>query len=195
MSQSILYIVAALAGLAAALCFGPAHADFYTLEGRFHCLDAPAANCVDMSPVTPMAGSPDDQPAELPAAKAEPAIEVPPLVVNAEQGKDSARDPILDIATRVEAGKPSAADVRRLQSMAHDGDGRAIELLAWCDYAGIGVPRDPVAAYLLYGVAAMAGITRASANQTIIFEYVLTPNQRQMVLNIQNDDIDTQTAK
>jgi hypothetical protein len=192
MSQSILYIIAALAGLAAALCFGPAHADFYTLEGRFHCLDAPAANCVDMTPVTPLAGSPDD---EAPPAKAEPAIEVPPLVVNAEQGKDTARDPILDIATRVEAGKPSAADMRRLQSMAHDGDGRAIELLAWCDYAGIGVPRDPVAAYLLYGVAAMAGITRASANQAVIFEYVLTPNQRQMVLDIQNEDIDTLTAK
>lgn len=194
MSQSLLYFIAALAGLAAALFFAPARADFYSLEGKYHCLETPGADCADMSPVAPAPSSSDEDETDRPAARApseEPAIEVPPLLMSAEQSRpEVSPDPMVDIATRIEAGKPSTADLRRLRTMSRSGDGRAIELLAWCDYAGVGVPRDPVAAYLLYGVAALAGISRASANQAVIFEYVLTPNQRQMVLDIQNDDGD-----
>jgi len=195
MSPSLLYVMAALAGLVAALYLGPAHADFYTLEGRFQCLDKAASDCTDMSPVMPLAGSPNDAAIVPPGTPAEPALEVPPPVVKAEQDKAAPRDPVLDIASRVEASKPTKADMNRLQSLSREGDGRAIELLAWCHYAGIGLARDPVAAYLLYGVAALAGVTRASANQRVIFEYALTPDQRQMVLEIQNEDIDPLTLK
>ncbi len=74
-----------------------------------------------------------------------------------------------------------------MHTLAHRGDSRAIELLAWCDYVGVGEARDPVAAYILYGIAALSGIARASTNQAVIYEYILTPDERQAVLDIQND--------
>jgi len=104
------------------------------------------------------------------------------------------QDPLHEIASRIEAGKPSSEDLHRLRTLSRTGDGRAIELLAWCDYFGVGLPRDPVAAYILYGIASLAGVAGASANQAVIYNYVLTPNQRQMVLDIQNDDFDFEAA-
>ncbi|HKT16569.1 MAG TPA: hypothetical protein VJR47_00920 [Stellaceae bacterium] len=183
----------ALLGAAAAACVAPAHADFYTLDGRFACLDKPDAGC----------GGPGRAelrlPAEKPAAAAQdatvaiapaPADPPPPSRPTAPQTKAAASgpyNPVDAIAAAIKRNRVSAEDVATLQRLSQAGNARATELLAWCDFKGLGVARDPVAAYVLYGVAALAGIPKASANQTVIFEYALTSEQRQKVLDMQNE--------
>ncbi len=179
----------------------PARADFYTLDGKFACLDGDASVCADrghaadqLVPRKP-ADSPGTAPAETSAPSNDPLIQAPPALNalhRAESG--TSHDPMRDIAAHIEAGKPSSEDLQRLRTLSRSGDARAIELLAWCDYFGIGLPRDPVRAYIMYGIASLAGVAGASANQAVIYAYVLTPTQRQMVLDIQNDDIDGETA-
>lgn len=121
----------------------------------------------------------------------DPVLKAPPTLARDRREKNAdSQDPIVEIAARIEAGKPSSEDLKHLHTLSRSGDGRAIELLAWCDYFGIGSPRDPVAAYILYGIASLAGVAGADANQAVIYEYVLTPGQRQLVLDIQNDDIE-----
>jgi len=184
-TRAIWCALAALAGFIVGLAVVPARADFYSLEGRFQCLDNPAAQCADMSRLTPPKSFEDDSVAKaLPAPQ--PSSKPLPAAAPAPPG-----DPLLAIAARIKAGHRAPDDIAQLQALAKRGDARAVELLAWCDYAGIGVARDPVAAYLLYGVAASAGVPRASQNQAVIFEYVLDQNQRQLVLDIQNEDIKT----
>jgi hypothetical protein len=180
----------------------PAWADFYTLDGKFACLSNGEASCADR-------GHAADKlipknPAETPAAPSEtvaapasddPLIQAPPSLSSHAKAQNGAmQDPLHEIASRIEAGKPSSEDLHHLRTLSRSGNGRAIELLAWCDYFGLGRPRDPVAAYILYGIASLAGVAGASANQAVIYNYVLTPNQRQMVLDIQNDDFDFETA-
>ena len=124
----------------------------------------------------------------------DPVLHAPPTLARGKQEQNPGpQDPIIEIAARIEGGKPSSEDLKHLLKLSRSGDGRAIELLAWCDYFGIGVPRDPVAAYILYGIASLAGIAGADANQAVIYDYALTPNQRQLVLDIQNDDIEEPT--
>jgi hypothetical protein len=183
--------VAALAILVAGLGANTARADFYTLEGRFACLENAAATCVDMGRVTEKPQS-DSKPIVAPSlptlALATPAIQAPALTKTAPGQKSAPSDPFLDIAERIKTGKISSEDLHRLQMGSHAGDGRAIELLAWCDYFGIGLPRDPVAAYILYGIAGLAGIPGTSTNQAIIYDYGLSSDQRQIVLDIANDE-------
>jgi len=109
----------------------PAQADFYSLAGRFECLDKPAGSC----------GGPG----------------------------------------RAELLPPPA------QRLSQAGNAHATELLAWCDYKGIGAAPDPVAAYVLYGIAALGGVPTARQNQAVIYEYALTSEQRQKVLDMQNE--------
>ena len=196
MTQASLYAIAAFAGFIAVLGVGSARANFYTIEGRFQCLDHADSSCVDTNegeqkPKTPPSVAPSNPKAAQEALVPDPLLHAPTALISAEQSHGTpSPDPVVDIAARIETGKPSREDLGRLRTLSRSGDGRAIELLAWCDYAGIGLPRDPIAAYLMYGIAALAGISTASANQAVIYEYVLTPDQRQMVLDIQNDDID-----
>ena len=178
--------------LAGLLVEFPAHADFYTLDGKFACLEAGEGSCANHSRDTLTPPKPAD-PSNAASTKSDhdPLLRAPAtLATGAPPADATLREPVQDIASRVAAGKPSSEDMRRLRTLSRSGDGKAIELLAWCDYFGIGVSRDPVAAYIMYGIAALAGVAGAGANQAVIYEYVLTPDQRQMVLDIQNDDID-----
>jgi hypothetical protein len=189
----------AVAVVLANLSVAPARADFYTLDGKFACLDSGDAGCIDrqhaadkLIPRNPESPAPPER--VTPPSDNDPLLQAPPALTSRPQAQNGAsHDPIRDIATRIAAGKPSSDDIHHLRTLARSGDGQAIELLAWCDYFGVGLTRDPVAAYILYGIASLAGIAGASANQAVIYNYVLTPNQRQMVLDIQNDDVDFAT--
>ncbi len=177
-------------GLTLALAFAPAtaRAEFYTLEGRFQCLDRPNAVCFDATaaklepPFAPPPLAPDsrDSVACLPEAPAQPPTRAAPAAAAKEPA-----DPILAVAKRIENARPEAGDLDRLRHAADAGDGRAIELLAWCALKGIGIGRDPVQAYLLYGKAADAAVPRARQNQTLVFESTLDSAQRQRVLELQ----------
>ncbi len=184
-SRCVAALVVSLAGLGA----NPARADFYSLAGRFACLENAAATCVDMGRLAekrqiekPAEGS-DAKPIATPAAPAgdKPIVQAPALTSIA------APDPLPEITARIKTGTASSEDLRRLRVVSRTGDGRAIELLAWCDYSGIGLPRDPVAAYILYGIAALAGVSGARTNQAVIYDYDLSSDQRQIVLDIAND--------
>ena len=61
-------------------------------------------------------------------------------------------------------------------------------MLAWCSFVGVGVARDPVRAYFLYGQAAAAGAPTGRDSQKLIFEKVLSPSERQLVLQIENGE-------
>lgn len=181
-------------GVAAALMSAaqPARADFYSLAGRFECLDKPDGSCggpgrADLH----MPAAPKPAAKEVTAATA-PSIVAPPQPPQPAPPQTAATasrppDPVEEIAASIKRARVSAEDVATLHRLSQAGDGRATELLAWCDYKGIGVARDPVAAYVLYGIAALAGAPHARANQTVIYDYALTSDQRQRVLDIQNE--------
>jgi hypothetical protein len=154
----------------------PARADFYSLEGRFQCLDKPDAVCYDATP------SRDPAPPPLPVTA--PAVpQAPPAPAKSASAPASAPlDPILAIALRIKARRPEAGDLEALRRAAAADDARAIELLAWCSYRGLGTARDPVAAYFLYGKAAAVAVPHARENQAAIYEETLTQEQRQRVL-------------
>jgi hypothetical protein len=191
MIRKLSRFVVALAILIAGLGANTARADFYSLEGQFACLEHATATCVDMGSVTEKPQS-DSKPTAAPSLPtlAAPTIQAPVLTSTAQGQvqKSAPSDPFLDIAGRIKTGKISSEDLQRLRIGSHAGDGRAIELLAWCDYFGIGLPRDPVAAYILYGIAGLAGISGTSTNQAIIYDYGLSSDQRQIVLDIANDE-------
>ncbi|MGH7035803.1 MAG: hypothetical protein ACREFL_18890 [Stellaceae bacterium] len=170
----------------------PARADFYSLAGRFECLAKPEGSC----------GGPGraellPPPAPKPAAKATAAAvaaprldALPPPQPTAPQTQaraSRARDAVETIAAAIRRGQVSAEDRATLQRFSQAGNAHASELLAWCDYKGIGVTPDPVAAYVLYGIAALGGMPTARQNQAVIYEYALTSEQRQRVLDIQNE--------
>ena len=176
-------------GLTLALAFAPAtaRAEFYTLEGRFQCLDRPNAVCFDAAAakLEPPFAAPPPAPdsrnsvADGPEAAPQPSTRATPLAAK------EPTDPLLVIAKHIENARPEAGDLDRLRRAADAGDGRAIELLAWCALKGIGIGRDPVEAYLLYGKAAAADVPRAQQNQALVFESTLTSAQRQRVLDLQ----------
>jgi TPR repeat protein len=167
----------------------PAQAQFYSLEGRFQCLNDPAAICFDASSGWP-APKPDARRVAQPAAA---AVAVPPAravkarpVQLVPQSAPAATDPIREISARLQAGKPAPGDVAILRRAARAGDRRALELLAWCNLKGLGTPRDPLQAYLLYSAAAAMGISPAQQNLARIYEDELTPEQRHQALMIEN---------
>jgi hypothetical protein len=169
----------AAAALACAAAPVPARADFYTLEGRFQCLDRPGAVCFDATPM------PRDPPPRESHESHEPAP--PPPVPIAPPPAAEAKpplDPVLAAAHRIEIAQPADGDVALLRRAAAAGDPRAIELLAWCALHGIGTARDPVAAYYLYGKAAAAAVPHASENQGLVFEGALTSAERERVLEL-----------
>ena len=163
----------------------PARADFYTLEGRFQCLDRPNAVCFDATtaPVAePVAAPRESRDSTLDAA---PLGAAAPPTRPAPAAATGSADPVLAIARRIARERPDEGDLGRLRRAADSGDGRAIELLAWCALKGIGTGRDPVEAYLLYGKAAASAVPQARENQRLIYEHTLTSAERQRVLDLE----------
>lgn len=171
--------------LALALCAGgtsPALAQFYSLEGRFQCLNDPQAVCYDAV---------SDWPVAKPNVPAQSGPSVPPKihVANPVSGVTVAAapvDPLLAVAQRLQHKTTSSSDIELLRSRARSGDTRALELLAWSNLTGTGVSPDPVQAYLLYGTAAALGLAGARRNQAIVYETDMTPEQRQQALMIED---------
>jgi TPR repeat protein len=183
----LLFAVVLVAGAAAS-----ARADFYKLDGRFQCLGSAEASCGGAGRAELLPPLPPKPPAKEAVAFVAPPVEPPVQAHIAPASPKPARpaaprDPILVLADNVKDGRVSPEDLQRLRTLSHAGNAHATELLAWCDYKGIGVPRDPVAAYVLYGIAALAGVSHARANQAVIYEYALSSDQRQKVLDIQNE--------
>jgi len=193
--REISQIALIMAALAAGLLPRVAGADFYTLDGKFACLESDDAACSKgnhaAEMIEPASGKPTENKRSPSAVDHDPVLKAPPTLARDRREQNAgSQDPLVEIAARIETGKPSSEDLKHLHTLSRSGNGRAIELLAWCDYFGIGLPRDPVAAYILYGIASLAGVAGADANQAVIYDYVLTPDQRQLVLDIQNDDIE-----
>src|SRR6185437_15997933 len=170
----------------------PAQADFYSLAGRFECLDKPAGSCGGpgraelLPPPAPKPGAKETTTAiAAPRLDAVPAQQ--PTAPHTQASASRERGPIETIAAAIRRGQVSAADRATLQRLSQAGNARATELLAWCDYKGIGAAPDPVAAYVLYGIAALGGVPTARQNQAVIYEYALTSEQRQKVLDMQNE--------
>jgi TPR repeat protein len=175
----------------------PARADSAQLQWQYECLKNPDAVCFDATPsgADPLAPKPVAVavPAEEPTA-ASPAAAGPPAAPARKQAAKSpppaaAADPLAAIAGRLQAGKPTAADMAALQARAKQGHPRALELLAWAELVGVGVPRDPVQAYFHYGMAAAAGVPTGRRDQAAIFSGSLTNEERQQILVIENGNI------
>lgn len=156
----------------------PARADFYSIEGRFECLDRPGATCFDA--VIPPPGLLFSEPHA--AASAPAAAPKAPVEAAAAPPARQIVDPMLALAHRIERSQPAEGDVATLRRAADAGDTRALELLAWCLLRGVGAPRDAMAAYDLYGAAAVAGVPHAAENQRLVFERSLTSDERERVL-------------
>jgi TPR repeat protein len=131
----------------------PAQAQFYDLDGAYRCLMAPDQKCDKAeTPLTP---------APLPSA--------PPPSVAA-------------VIAKIRASAVSADDIAVLEKETTAKEPHAVEALAWCALNGLGMAADPVRAFWLYEEAADLGIPTARANQVAVFETVLSPEQRQLVL-------------
>jgi TPR repeat protein len=151
-------VILALAVLAPAAV---ARAQFYDVDGAYHCLTKPDAAC------TKALG---DAPAPPP----------PPATKEAKEAE--AAPALAAVVARVKQGTATADDIRLLETRADAKDPRAIEVLAWCKLNGIGTPADALGAYWLYREAAGLGVAKARENQVAIFETKLTSDQRQQVL-------------
>jgi hypothetical protein len=182
----------------------PALAEFYDLKGRYECLATPDKVCFDATPspaVPPTAmeepadAAPDASPAgpskeARPGTAAKPGSGTKPGTAakpgSAAKPSPALVDPLTEIGNRLQAKKPDAGDIPALQARAKSGDARAIEMLAWCALTGVGMPRDPVHAYFLYGDAATAGAPKGRENQVTVYKRTLTSSQRQQVLEVEN---------
>jgi TPR repeat protein len=184
-----LLILVLLAASCGGLGAGTAQADLYRLEGRYVCLGKPGALCYD---ATPSVARPP-APAAAAAARGEAGLPAPgertqPLAAaGPRQDPVKPQDPLHAIVDRLQAGKPRAGDIDTLLQRTGSGDSEALELLAWCNATGTGVPRNSVVAYLLYGEAAAVGVANAARNQAAVYETSLTPEERQKALELENE--------
>jgi hypothetical protein len=176
--------------LALALCAigaAPSHGQFYSLEGRYQCLDDPKAVCYD---ATSSAAKPRPEPqlhsAPVSAEPARPEAKAARARVAPAPSRTAVIDPLSEMATRLQGGTAAPPDIALLRGRTAAGDKRATELLAWCHLKGVGVQQDPVPAYLLYGVAARLGVLDAERNQEIVYETDMTSEQQQQALAIEN---------
>lgn len=184
--------LAALTWLAIAGIAAPARADFFSLDGRFECLDHANAVCGDAQaivppPAAPARVAPPAAAVAVPTLAADPPIALARRVTAPPVPRDD--DPVHAIAQRVQSGRSTSDDLAWLQQAAKTGNARAIELLAWCKLNAIGTQGDAVEAYLLYGAAASAALPNARENQMLIYENDLNPNQRQQVLDLANEGV------
>lgn len=201
--------VAPVLAIACALAIAgvrPACADSAQLQWQYECLENPDAVCYDATPsgtdplpppASPRPAAPASEEA-TPAATVIPTASVPPKnravkppangVAKAVAGGTPPSDPFAAIAARLQARKPTEADMTTLRTRATAGNGRALNLLAWAELVGVGAPRDPVQAYFVYGMAAAAGVPTGRRDQAAIFEGALTADERQQILVIENGD-------
>ena len=193
MKRFFLIAAGAAAGFVAELA--PAQAQFISLGGRFECLESEAAVCGDAQPVAqprpvPPLAAAQPLPAE-PIATATVAAPIPAVrtVTAPAPVAAPAIDPLTVVATRIQARRLASNDLVWLAQAAREGNARAIELLAWCKLNGIGMARDPVEAFLLYGAADSAALPNARENQRLIFERDLDSPQRQQVLDLANEGV------
>jgi hypothetical protein len=163
----------------------PAEAQFYSLDGRFQCLDNPRAVCFDATSDVPRPAPAAPRAAELAPRRAAPAKQVAAIA----KAPSAPVDPLPAMILRLEARKPGPGDIALLRRRAHAGDKRAVELLAWANLKGIGVAPDPMEAYLLYGFGASLGVPHAKRNQAVVYETMMTPEQRQEVLTIEDETL------
>lgn len=184
------------AGAAATILAGlpAARAEFFSLDGRFQCLASGAKVCGEAQIVVkplppPVPSSPSIMPEPLmalpiavSAPTAAPVTAQAPVVLPPV-------DPLQIVAARIQARRPTSNDIAWLTQAAHNGDARAIELLAWCKLNAIGMARDALEAYLLYGAASNAALPNARDNQRLIYERDLNSEQRQQVLNLVNEGV------
>lgn len=189
--------IAVLAVMATLTQLTAARADFFRLDGRFQCLESGAAICGDARPLPqPQAAPPAPKPQpvaakpiEAPAVSAVTRVAAVASVPAAAPAPTPRIDPLQVVAARVKARRPSSHDLAWLAQAADVGDARAIELLAWCKLNAIGMARNPVEAYLLYGAAGNAALPHARENQRLIFERDLNSHQRQQVLDLANEGV------
>ena len=140
-----------------ALTGTPARAQFYDLDGTYHCVTRSDRACAAEAKLAPPPS---------------PALPAP------------ARPTVEGVFAAIRAHKLGPADRQLLEEHAQQQEPRSVEALAWCKLNGIGWPADPIAAYLLYGAAAALGVPKAGANQIAIFETRMTQQQRQDLLMI-----------
>ncbi len=152
-----------IAVVAGCFCLGhSAAAQFYNLDGTYSCVTNPSPRCADRLK--------DGPPLTAPVAPPIPESEKPPPPT------------VAGVVAKVRDNKVGPGDIAFLEGRAKAGDGAAVDLLAWCKLYGIGVTKDPVAAYWLYRQAAGLGLPKARDNQITIFEKHLNGEQRQQVL-------------
>lgn len=178
--------IGAVGFLALALCAAgatPSRAQFYSLEGRYQCLNDLNAVCYDARP-SPLPPKPASAAAPAVSAPSKPEAKAAPTHPAASSALPT--DPLAAVAARLQSGAAAPRDIALLRDRAAAGDERATELLAWCHLKGVGTPKDPVPAYLLYGVAAKLGVPNARRNQAIVYETDMTPEQRQTALTIED---------
>ena len=149
------FLLSLCLGATATAVAAPARAQFYDLDGAYHCLTKTDTGCPGGSNVPPPAPPP-------PPAYTGPTME--------------------SVTADIRAQKVSPGDMQLLESHAGNKEPRAVEALAWCKLNGLGGPADPLAAYFLYGQAAQLGVPNAQANQVAIFESRLNQAQRQELL-------------
>lgn len=175
-----------------------ARAEFFSLDGRFQCLESAAAVCGEAqsvviprpAPRPAVAQAVAPKPVEAAATVSAPVSAPAPAAAPAAAPVPARPiDPLQVVAARIQARRPSSNDLAWLAQAAHNGDARAIELLAWCKLNGIGMARDPVEAFLLYGAAGNADLPNARENQRLIFERDLDSTQRQHVLDLANEGV------
>ncbi|HWE72575.1 MAG TPA: hypothetical protein VG328_05390 [Stellaceae bacterium] len=138
-----------------ALTGTPARAQFYSLDGTYHCVMNADPACSAEAKLPP-------PPEPRPPVFSGPTME--------------------SVIAGIRARKLSPGDMQLLEAHAEQKEPRAIEALAWCKLNGVGWPADPKAAFFLYGEAAELGLPNAKNNQIAIFESRLTQQQRQDVL-------------
>jgi TPR repeat protein len=131
----------------------PARAQFYDLDGAYHCLTAPDAACKKS----------ENPPPPLPPP--------PPATSTVEE-----------VIEHIRAQKVTPADIEAIKQRAAAKEPRAVEVLAWCELNGIGTKADPIEAYVLYGEAARLGVPTAKSNQAAVYETRLNQEQRQLAL-------------
>jgi TPR repeat protein len=133
----------------------PARAQFYSLDGAYHCVTKADASCSAEASLPP------------------PPPPPPPVYTGPTMNS---------VIAGIRAKKLGAAEMQFLEARAEQKEPRAVETLAWCKLNGVGWPADPIAAFFLYGEAAQLGVPAAKDNQVTIFESRLTQQQRQDVL-------------
>jgi hypothetical protein len=139
-----------------------AQAQFYDLDGAYHCVTAPDKACGAGETAHP---APTQQ----------------------QQADKKAPPPSLaEAIDRVKRRAATAADIALLEERAEAKDPRAIEVLAWCKLNGIGMKPDALAAFWLYHGAAALGVANAGKNEIAIYEDRLTSAERQEVLVKEN---------